>query len=82
MFLSPSRFISVESLVLRKSAGAALPQLHSDPANSAMAAMSNVHCPLRIDFLMSNCAGMPTAPESQNFIRSDSKSTESPTPRV
>ncbi|TGO88325.1 hypothetical protein BPOR_0169g00040 [Botrytis porri] len=61
---------------------AALPQLHSDPANSAMAAMSNVHCPLRIDFLMSNCAGMPTAPESQNFIRSDSKSTESPTPRV
>ncbi|TGO42424.1 hypothetical protein BHYA_0008g00140 [Botrytis hyacinthi] len=83
MFLSPSRSISVEGLVLLTIITCpALPQLHSDPANSAMAAMSIVHCPLRIDFLMSNCTGRLMAPESQNFIRSDSKSTESPTQRV
>lgn len=65
VFLSPSRFGSVEGLVRRTSVGAesnrlsnlmlklrsspALPsQLYSDPADSAMAAMSNVHCPLSI----------------------------------
>ncbi|KAF7880943.1 uncharacterized protein EAF02_006834 [Botrytis sinoallii] len=58
------------------------PSTTSDPANSAMAAMSIVHCPLRIDFLMSDCTGMPLAPESQNSIRSDSTSTQSPTLRV
>ncbi|TGO30525.1 hypothetical protein BPAE_0005g01210 [Botrytis paeoniae] len=73
MFLSPSRFTSVEGLVLLTIITCpTLPQLHSDPTNSAMAAMSIVHCPLRIDFLMSNCTGLPMAPESQNFIRSDS----------
>ncbi|TGO50047.1 hypothetical protein BCON_0193g00080 [Botryotinia convoluta] len=82
MFLSLSRFIYVGGLGASYDHYLPYPQLLSDPANSAMAAMPIAHCPLRIDFLMSNCTGMPMAPESQNFIRSGSKSTESLTPRV